>query len=128
MEAFTQNLHENNLNDIESIRNPNDAYSIFLETFRTMYDKHFPLKKMKLKTKDLKSPWIIAGIQKSSKRKQRFYTKFLKNRNQKNETECKNYKKLFEFIKRRSEKLYFSKLTLKYKSNIKKLGKLSRKQ
>ena len=128
MEAFTQNLHENNLNDIESIRNPNDAYSIFLETFRTMYDKHFPLKKMKLKTKDLKSPWIIAGIQKSSKRKQRFYTKFLKNRNQKNETECKNYKKLFEFIKRRSKKLYFSKLTLKYKNNIKKLGKLSRKQ
>ena len=128
MEAFTQNLHENNLNDIESIRNPNDAYSIFLEKFRTMYDKHFPLKKIKLKTKDLKSPWIIAGIQKSSKRKQRFYTKFLKNRNQKNETECKNYKKLFEFIKRRSKKLYFSKLTLKYKSNIKKLGKLSRKQ
>ena len=128
MEAFTQNLHENNLNNIESIRNPNDAYSIFLETFRTMYDKHFPLKKMKLKTKDLKSPWIIAGIQKSSKRKQRFYTKFLKNRNQKNETECKNYKKLFEFTKRRSKKLYFSKLTPKYKNNIKKLGKLSRKQ
>ena len=32
---ITQNLYENNLNDIESIRNPNDAYSIFLEIFRT---------------------------------------------------------------------------------------------
>ena len=48
-----------------------------------MYEKHFPLKKRKLKTKDLKSPWISAGIKKSSKRKQRLYTKFLKNRNQK---------------------------------------------
>ena len=60
-----------------------------------MYDKHFPLKKIKLKTKDLKSPWITAGIKKSSKRKQRLYTRFLKNQNQKNETEYKNYKKSF---------------------------------
>ena len=82
IEAFTQNLYENNLKDIKSIRNPNDAYSIFLEKFRTMYDKH-SLKKIKLKTKHLKSPWITAGIKKSSKRKQRLYTKFLKSRNQK---------------------------------------------
>ena len=93
-----------------------------------MYDKHFPLKKIKLKTKDLKSHWITAGIKKSSKRKQHLYTKFLKNRNQKHETGCKNYKKLFESIKRRSKKLHFSKLRLKYKNNIEKLGKLSRKQ
>ena len=128
IEAFTQNLYENNLNDVESIRNPNDAYRIFLEQFRTMYDKHFPLKTIKLKTKDLKSPWITAGIKKSSKQKQRLYTKFLKNRNQKNETEYKNYKKLFESIKRRLKKLHLSKLLLKYKNNIKKLGKLSRKK
>ena len=74
---ITQNLYENNLNDIESIRNPNDAYSIFLEIFRTMYDKHFPLKKIKSKTKDLKSPWITAEIKKSSKRKQQSSYKVL---------------------------------------------------
>ena len=91
IKAFTQNLYENKLNDIESICNP---YSIFLEK-RTMYVKHFPLKKIKLKTKDLKSPWITAGIKKSSKRKQQLYTKFLRNRNQKNETEYKNLKTTF---------------------------------
>ena len=32
--AFAQNLYESNLNEIESIPNPNDAYSIFLEKFR----------------------------------------------------------------------------------------------
>ena len=46
-EGFTQNLHENNLNDFESIHNSNEAYNIFLEKFHTMYDKHFPLKKLK---------------------------------------------------------------------------------
>ena len=85
-----------------------------------MYDKHFPLKKIKLETKDLKSPWITARIKKSSKWKQQLYTKFLKNRNQKNETEYKNYKKLFESIKRHSKKLHFSKLIIKYENNIKK--------
>ena len=44
----------------------------------------------------------------------------MKNRNQKNETEYKNYKKLFESIKRRSKEPHFSKLMLKYKNNIKK--------
>ena len=72
-----------------------------------MYDKHFPLKKIKLKTKDLKSPWITAGIKKSSKRKQQLYTKFLKNRNQKNETEYKNYKKLLESLRRLSRTAFF---------------------
>ena len=33
IEAFTQNLFENNLNDIESMHNPNGAYSIFLEIY-----------------------------------------------------------------------------------------------
>ena len=120
MEASTQNLYESSLNDIESIPNANKAYSIFLEKFRTMYNKHFPLKKIKLKTKDLKSPWITTGIKKASKWKQRLYTNFLKNRIPQNETEYLNYKKLFESIKRRSKKLHFSKLILKYKNNIKK--------
>ena len=44
----------------------------------------------------------------------------MKNRNQKNETEYKNYKKLFESIKKRSKKLHLSELILKYKNNIKK--------
>ena len=75
---------------------------------------------MKIKTKDLESPWITKGIKKSSKKKQRLYLKFLKKRNEKTKKEYQDYKKLFESIKKRSKKLYFSKLILKYKNNIKK--------
>ena len=42
IEAFTQNLYESNLNDIETINDANDTSSLFLEKFRIMYDKHFP--------------------------------------------------------------------------------------
>ena len=77
---------------------------------------------MKLKVKDIQSPWITTGIEKFSKRKQRLCDKFLKTRIQKIELEYKNYKNLFEAIKKRSKKLHYSKLIVKYKENIKKHG------
>ena len=78
------------------------------------------MNKMKIKTKDLESPWITKGIKKSSKKKQRLYLKFIKKRNGKTKKEYQDYKKLFESIKKQSKKLYFSKLILKYQNNIKK--------
>ena len=59
-------------------------------------------------------------IQKSSKRKQRLYEKFLKHRNEKSEEIYKNYKRLFEVVKKNSKRLYYSNLIIKYKNNIKK--------
>ena len=44
----------------------------------------------------------------------------MKTRTEKNESEYKNYKKLFESVKKRSKKLHFSRLILKYQNNIKK--------
>ena len=83
---------------------------------------------MKIKTKYLESPWITKGIKKSSKKKERLYSRFLKKRNEKTKKEYQDYKKLFESIKKWSKKLYFSKLILKYKIISKKLGKLLKKQ
>ena len=57
------------------------------------------MNKMKIKTKNLESPWITKGIKKSSKKKQRLYSKFLKKRNEKTKKEYQDYKKLFESIK-----------------------------
>ena len=72
--------------------------------FIVLYDNYFPKRKIKLKAKDLKSPWITSGIKKSSKRKQRLYEKLFKKRTEKNELEYKNYKKLLESVKKRSKK------------------------
>ena len=59
----------------------------------------FPMNKIKIKTKDLESPWITKGIKKS-KKKQRLYSKFLKKRNEKTKKEYQDYKKLFGSIKK----------------------------
>ena len=120
IEAFLQNLYQYDWDTIKTHQDANEAYNNFISTFCTIYDTFFPMNKMKIKTKDLESPWITKGIKKSSKKKQRLYLKFLKKRNEKTKKEYQDYKKLFESIKKRSKKLYFSKLILKYKNNIKK--------
>ena len=89
---------------------------MFLTKFLSIHDAFLPKKKIKVKSKDMQSPWITAGIKKSAKRKQRLYEKFLTYRSERTEDEHKNCKRLFETIK----KLHFSKLIVKCKDNIKK--------
>ena len=121
--SFKQKFYETSWDDIEASKNPNEAYKSFLNKIFDFNYTYFPKKQVKLKNRDLQSLWITNGIKKTSKRKQRLYEKFLKNRNEKNELECKTYKKLFESIKKRSKKLHFSNLILKHKHKIKKPGK-----
>ena len=84
--TFKQDLHKTNWKDTEVFTDPNEAYKAFLERLLLLYDNYFPLRKIKTKAKDLKSPWITNAIKKSSKKKQRLYQKFLKQ----NESEHKN--------------------------------------
>ena len=103
IEMFKQKLYKINWEEVETNQNPNEAYGIFQEKIRSLYNHFFPKKKIVISKKDLKIPWITTGIKKSSKRKQLLYRKFLKNRNSGNESEYKNYKKLFESVKQRSK-------------------------
>ena len=118
---FNQGLYESDWIEIETCDNPTECYKLFLKKFLTIYKNLFPRKKIKLKVKDIQGPWITIGIKKSSKRKQRLYEKFLKNRSQKTELEYKNYKSLFETIKKKCSKKYKESIKkIKYKENIKK--------
>ena len=61
------------------------------------------------------------GNQKKSKRKQKLYEKFLKNRNEKNEKLYKSYKSFFESVKLKSKRIYYSSKILEFKNNAKKI-------
>ena len=63
------------------------------------------------------------GITKSSKKKQKLYEKYLKNRNPQNLATYKTYKNLFETIKRKSKKNYHSEKILSFKGDAKKTWK-----
>ena len=121
-ERFNQALYESDWVEIETCHNPSECYKLFFKKFLTIYENFVPRKKIKLKVKDIQSPWITSRIKKFSKRKQCLYEKFLKTRSQKRESEYKNYKNLYETIEKRSNKLQYSKLIIKYKENIRQHG------
>jgi len=88
--------------------NADKAYDIFISEYYKYYNKAFPEITKLVKSKTLLNPWITKGILKSSKIKQRLYNKFLKKKTLRNETNYKNYKRLFESIIKRSKKKYYS--------------------
>ena len=75
-----------------------------------------PKSEVKVKFKSNQSPWITKGIAKSSKKKQSLYEKFLKNKTPKNE---ETYKNLFETIKRRTKKTFYSEKLQKFQGDAK---------
>ena len=97
----------------------NESYDQFIKMFSFIYDDCFPKKVIQIKIKNLLSPWITKSIKKSSKRKQKLYEKFLKKKSPKNEKEYKDYKQLFEKIKKDSKKKYFQEKLSFYKNDIK---------
>ena len=100
---FKQKLHETTWDNIKNIKEPNEVYKKFLEIFSCIYENFFPKKRIRVKLKNLMNPWVTKGIAKSSKKKQRLYEKYLKKRNPENEKIYKNYKSLFESIKKKSK-------------------------
>ena len=63
---------------------------------------------------------VTKGITKSFKKKQKLYERFLKKRAPQNEQKYKNYKNLFETIKKKARKKYYSNKLLKCTGDIKK--------
>ena len=97
----------------------NEIYDTFLKTLTDMYDANFPIRDYILKDKDIKSPWISKGLKKSSKTKQRLYIKFLKTKTLEDESKYKNYKNLFEKLRKKAKQAYYSKLLHNYKTDSK---------
>ena len=115
IDKFRNILHNRNWDDIKKTEDPDKAYRY----------KSFPKSEVKVKFQSDQSPWITKGIAKSSKKKQRLYEKFLKNRTPQNE---ETYKNLFETIKKRLKKKFYSeKLQQKFKGDAKKTWSVMKK-
>ena len=98
---------------------PNNAYNEFLRIFLGLYNEALPKQKINSKRKSFNSPWMTKGLVKSSKKKQRLYEKLLKNRSPEKELNYKQYKTLFESLKKKSKKNYYSELIGLHKHDVK---------
>ena len=114
---FKNTLHNKNWDDIQKIEDPNKVYKYFLNVFTDIYGDSFPKSEVKVEFKSNQSSWVTKGIAKSSKKEERLYEKFLKNRTSKNEETYKTYKDLFETAKKRSKKKFYTEKLRKFKGD-----------
>ena len=101
--VFKADLGNVNWNSINHSQETNSKYKTFFKIFSELYEKHFPLKDFQINVKDLQAPWISTGLKKSSKQKQKLYIKFLKTKLTQNEQIYKNYKHLFEKLRKKAK-------------------------
>ena len=120
IQEFRDILSEVDWGNLYSISNPNDAYEYLLKVFSGIYDLAFPLKTFSVKRKTLQNPWMTKGLLKSSKRKHKLYETFVKKRIPLNENIYKAYKSLFESLKKKSKKNYYTRHHENYQNDIKK--------
>ena len=118
-ESFKQDLQKINWEEMNILNYTNTLYKHFIKILSSSYDKNFPLLETEVKLKDLRTPWMSKAMRKSSKQKQKLYIKFLKSKNPEDELIYKNYKNLFEKLRKKSRQNYYSNLLEKYKDNAK---------
>ena len=123
-ENFKQELGDFDWSILDQYNDTNSLYDLFLENFLDIYNRHFLIEKKKIKTKDLKTPWLSKGLKKSSKRKQKLYIKYLKTKTYEAETQYKDYKNLFEKLKRKAKQRHYSALVSKYTHDSKKTWRI----
>ena len=103
-ESFRLRLWEIKWDNLKTSNDSNLAYNKFLDTFTSLYPNCFPRVKMKVKARTSFKPWITKGIAKPSKKKQKLYKRYLKNRKPQNLATYKTYKNVFETIRKKSNK------------------------
>ena len=72
---------------------PNNAHNGFLRIFLDLYNEAFPKQRIKIKRQSFNSSWLTKSLVKPSKKEQRLYENFLKNRN----PERKQYKQYKQY-------------------------------
>ena len=121
IKKFCDSLKTMNWELVTETNHAEHSYHVFKEIFTRCYDKNFPKKEVTVKPKTLNFPWITEGLKKSSKRKQKLYDKYLYKKTYENEKAYKTYKNIFEKIKKKAKKDYYSKRINKFQGNSKQI-------
>ena len=73
---FKDELQTMNWSEVRDSSDLSSAYDIFLRKYTDIYNKCFPLKKVKIKNNGLTKPWIRKALLKSIKKKNILYRRF----------------------------------------------------
>ena len=95
---FKDELQTVNWSEVRDSSDPSSAYDIFLRKYTDIYNKRFPLKKVKIKNNGFTKPWISKALLKSIKKKNILYRRLLSNPTCTREISYKNDKKIYYLV------------------------------
>jgi cytidylate kinase len=117
---LTCKLKQETWKNVYKCKDTNEAFNTFLSKLLEHYNETCPYEDVKIKAKAIANPWMNKQLLKCSKKKQKLYNKFLKNKNTENEQKYKKYKTFYQILIKNAKKSYYSMLITKNQSNSKK--------
>ena len=106
---------------------PKEAFDNFFEIISEATDLAFPEVELKPKTaKSFRSPWMSNGLLKSSKTKNKLFSKYKSKPTLINSQAFKNYNAIFNRCKKAAKKAYYFKQFETHKTNIRQTWTLIR--
>ena len=120
IQNFCESIKSMSWQNVKNENCPSSAFSNFFEKIDSEVDFHFPLTKIKLKSKRfMHSPWMTKGLFNSHKTKEKLFSKRKRYPSDKNIDVFKKYNTLYNKIRRAAKKLYFEKQFTKFEHDIK---------
>ena len=104
------NKYENDLDN---------KFNNYFDHIRRIYNNCFPIITKKVHSKTFSKPWITSEVQKLIKKKDKLYSKKLKDNTQLNRKKFKIAKKKMEDLKEKEKKSYYTKITHNESNNLK---------
>ena len=125
---FRDHLRENNFRNVLETECAENSYNNFIDTFKSTFDKAFPVTKCKPNKKHIKKvPWITDGLLTSSRTKQKLLKKKLEKPTAENIEAYKNFNNMYNKLKRITKINYYNEQIEINKHNMKKTWTILKK-
>ncbi len=127
IEKFKDGLKTLNWDFLYTLKDTQEAYDYFSDTFFSLYDIYLPVQTKRFNINYCKiDPWFTTGLLVSRRQKIRLDKIAAKSRLLDDVAKYKNYRNLYNKIVRKAKSLYFEKQLLLNQSNMKKTWQLLR--
>ena len=125
---FRDHLRENNFRNVLETECAENSNNNFIDTFKSTFDKAFPVTKCKPNKKHIKkAPWITDGLLTSSRTKQNLLKKKLEKPTAENIEAYKNFNNMYNKLKRITKINYYNEQIEINKHNMKKTWTILKK-
>jgi hypothetical protein len=117
--TFKNLLKDLKWNGVLNENRPEIAFKIFFSTFNDFFNLSFPeVEKKPNKNKTPLNPWMTKGLLKSRRRKEKLFSRKIKQPTNKNKDEFRRYNELYVKVYRQARTVYYNAKFKEYNNNI----------